>query len=143
MSLLHKAEDILNSETKSNQILIILFPGKKSLLFKSILDKFSNQIERDKPNLNTYLLNIDDGFTCLRNLIQQIINTTDLKKKKLIKTIMIWPALLLPGTFQRQPLEAIIREYNAIGNIYLIEPLDFEQEIYPFLLKTLEIKLHL
>ncbi len=141
MSLLHRAKNILKSETKSKQILIILLPGKKSLLFRSLLEEFSNRLKADKPNLSAYLLNINDGFIVLRSLIQQILNTTDSNEGKSIEKIMIWPPLLFPSIFQKQSLEKIIREHASMVNIYLIEPLDFEQDIYPFLLKILEVKL--
>ncbi len=139
MSFLDKAQKILNNQAYSGQHLIILFSGQKSLLFQSLLENFSIQLKKDKPNLNTYLLNIDHKYNPLKKFIENLLNSTDQKYNKDIDKIMIWPAFYLPGTFQKKKLINILNQYMHRTSIYLIKPLDFEDDIYPFILKKIEM----
>ena len=142
MGLLNKAKAFLKKKGQFPQALIILFPGKNSLLLKAFLKEFSDQLEKDRSDFMVHSLNINRNFEPLEHLVQKLLHSTHKKDSPPSPKVTIWPAFLLPGTFQKGTILDHLKKYQRKGEINLMPPLDFQKEIYPFLLKAMGRRLN-
>ena len=134
MGLLNKAIDFLKAN-KKKEGLILLFYGRTSLRNKALLEDFSGQIERENPCLTIFPLSIEKNIMALDSFIQNMFFYKEKYNISILKSLQIWPVFLLPGAFDQFHLEEILKKFkqDAEIEISLLKPLDFSNEVHPFL----------
>ena len=138
MSLLDKSIKFL--KTDKSKGLILLFFGRNSLRTKALLEELSNQIEKEKPNINIFSLNVEEDIQALESFIEEMFYYKEKYSISSLKHLWIWPVFLMPGTFNQMHLENIVGKFRKKTGITisLLKPLDFSEEVYPFLLESMK-----
>ena len=142
MGLLNKAKGFLKKKGQLPEPLVILFPGKNSLLLKAFLKEFSDQLEKDRSDFTVHFLNINRNFEPLEHLVKKLLHATHKNDSSPPTRVTIWPAFSLPGTFQKSTILDHLKKYQRKVEINLMPPLDFQKEIYPFLRKAVMRRLN-
>ena len=138
MGLLAKTIEFLKAEKKNG--LLLIFFGRTSLRTKALLEDLSEQMKKEKPDLAIFSLSIERNIRVLDSLIKEIFFYREKYNISLLKSLQIWPVFLLPGVLDQFHLEGVMKEIKQKTgiNISLLKPLDFSNEVYPFLLDLMK-----